>query len=120
MPKFIERVISWNSKRYSQIFSSALTFSLLDEENLELLDAEQAVDKVDALVDIIYVATGALWKLGLNAEQIERALMIVCDSNDSKSVAKTDPHIKANTDKGSSFIPPENRLQLILDEAGIQ
>lgn len=43
------------------------------------------------------------------------ALSIVCDSNDSKAVKKTDPSIKANIDKGVSFVPPEARLQALLD-----
>jgi len=53
---------------------------------------------------------------GLSEALFNKAMLIVCDSNDSKSVKKTDPSVKANIDKGSSFIPPEPRLQLILQE----
>lgn len=44
------------------------------------------------------------------------AMHIVCDANDSKSVQKVASNIKANIDKGSSFVPPEARLQALLDE----
>ena len=49
-----------------------------------------------------------------NSESLE-ALYIVCDSNDSKSVKKTESHIKANDgDKGVYFQPPEPRLTALL------
>ncbi len=44
------------------------------------------------------------------------AFEIVCDSNDSKAIKRTAPDVKANIDKGSSFVPPEARLQALLDE----
>jgi hypothetical protein len=43
------------------------------------------------------------------------ALDIVCDSNDSKAVKKTPIGIKANIDKGETFVAPEARLQALLD-----
>lgn len=55
--------------------------------------------------------------LRLNSDQLLRAMHVVCDANDSKSVKKTDPTKKANDgDKGANFISPEPRLQEILDE----
>ena len=44
------------------------------------------------------------------------AMHIVCDANDSKAVKKVASDVKANIDKGSSFVPPEARLQALLDE----
>lgn len=60
----------------------------------------------------------------LNVYAIERdfdisaydAMIIVCDANDSKAVQKVAPDVKANIDKGESFVPPEARLQALLDE----
>lgn len=56
--------------------------------------------------------------MGLNLDQCYRALLVVCDSNDTKSIPKdkVDPSVKANQDKGQLFIAPEPRLQKILDE----
>jgi len=54
---------------------------------------------------------------GLTSEEFVEALLVVCDSNDSKSIKKTDSHIKANAgDKGAYFVPPEPRLQAIIDK----
>lgn len=112
----IKRIINWNSNRYEQEYNHHLTCNLLLEEVNELTVARNPVDKIDALVDIIYVATGALWKLGLNEEQIYRAIEIVCDSNDSKKVEKVDSSIKANIDKGDSYVSPTERLTLLWKE----
>ena len=54
-------------------------------------------------------------KMGLTATEIEQAVSIVCDSNDTKSATKTPAHSKASIDKGPMFVGPEQRLQEILD-----
>lgn len=54
--------------------------------------------------------------MGFNLSESMNAMMIVCISNDTKSYKKTPAHIKANSgDKGSDYIPPEPRLQAIID-----
>lgn len=178
------RVAAWNAARYEQEYSNTLAVSLLREEYDEWLHSVTAVDKLDALCDITYVALGIVWKanvhpsmfgvafsnslttvnmlvdsfelnpayfigslidvleyeadypvaqsttniialslaqalsMGLSEEQFIEALLVVCDSNDSKSVKKVASDIKANTgDKGVGFIPPEPRLLEILAKA---
>ena len=67
----------------------------------------------------LYMAASMLYahtQLGLSGAQFARALEAVCDSNDTKPIVKTASHIKANKDKGTSFIPPTAALQAILDE----
>jgi len=115
MQAIIKRVIHWNSERYDQEFDHRLTRNLLQEEVLEFEEATKDVDRLDALVDTIYVALGAMWKLKLNAEQIEAAILIVCDANDTKTATKTASNIKASIDKGEGFIAPETRLQEVLN-----
>lgn len=59
--------------------------------------------------------------MGLKTAEILEALLIVCDSNDSKSVKKTASDVKANgNDKGAFFIAPEPRLQAILDRVEVR
>jgi len=111
----ISRIINWNKARYPQKFVKNLQMQLLVEEVEEFIYANKEIDELDALIDIVYVAIGAMWKLGLSAGEITKAIHIVCDSNDSKVVVQTAPHIKANIAKGPEFIPPEPRLQEILD-----
>lgn len=113
---FIARIVNWNKARYNQEHISDLTFKLISEELDEFVNSTEEVDELDALIDIVYIAIGAMWKMGLSTGQIFDAIHIVCDSNDSKSVAKTSAHIKANIDKGPNFVKPESRLQELLDE----
>ena len=55
---------------------------------------------------------------GLTTDEVMEAILVVCDSNDSKSIKKVQSHIKANAgDKGPYFVAPEPRLQAILDRA---
>jgi len=113
---FFKRIADWNDARYKRVFDKVLTHSLLAEEVLELQEAQHEVDVLDALADITYVAIGAMHKLGLSELDIYKAIHAVCDANATKSVTKTPSHIKANTTKGEDFVPPEARLQEILDE----
>lgn len=55
---------------------------------------------------------------GFTADDVLKALFIVCDSNDSKSVQKTAANVKANIDKGEGFIQPEPRLSALLETVG--
>ncbi len=114
--KVYERVINWNAQRYDQEHVKALTTSLLREEVQEFSDAFEDVHMLNALCDLIYVSYGAMWKLGLNADQIERAIYAVCDSNDSKEIVKTIAARKANVFRGEAFAPPEPILTKILEE----
>ena len=112
----IKRIISWNNQRYPQVYCHNLQAALLEEEVREFEEAVLSSDRLDALADIVYVAIGAMWKLGLDHDGILRAMHIVCDSNDSKSATRTAPNVKANKDKGSEFIPPEPALRALLKE----
>lgn len=69
------------------------------------------------LYHILAVAGSQALCMGLTIEQYEAAMLVVCDSNDSKSVKKTASDVKANDgDKGVYFTPPEPRLQAILNQ----
>jgi predicted HAD superfamily Cof-like phosphohydrolase len=119
----IDRICKWNEARYSQHYNHKLTDQLLREELDELFEAYKAKDKVemvDGLVDIIYVAVGALWKMGLDAEAIHAAISIVCDSNDTKTVERVSSDTKANLNKGNDFIPPTEALKKLLHKKGIK
>ena len=59
--------------------------------------------------------------MGLNQEESFMALVVVCDSNDSKSIKKTASHIKANDgDKGPYFVAPEPKLLAIIAKAELR
>jgi hypothetical protein len=113
---FVERVVDWNNLRYTQEYDKELLLSLLDEEINEFFTAITEVDQLDALIDIIYISIGGMWKMGLTKNQIVTAINIVCDSNDTKSISKTASNVKANINKGVNYQPPEPQLEALLDE----
>lgn len=166
------RIISWNAARYPQVFNKELQYNLAfgpDGEVQEYFDAANAVDRLDALGDIYFVAVGGMWKAGLTNQSILKAIQAelgtgtpvatfeeceaefdrdpvtgfaklivrvmfeangmgldgvkfllavnaICDSNDTKPAVKTDPSVKANIDKGATYVPPTEALQAILAE----
>lgn len=66
-----DRCILWNSQRYEQEYDYDLAARLLLEETEELFQANGPISKMDAVGDIIFVAMGVFWKLGLNEEQVK-------------------------------------------------
>lgn len=71
MPNIVQKCIAWNAARYDQAYDWELAGKLLTEETMELFRAEDPIDKLDAIGDIVFVAIGVFWKLGLREEQIE-------------------------------------------------
>lgn len=69
MISIYERVAKWNSLRYERVYDKDLTLALLIEELNEAQTAATFIDHVDGLCDIIYVAYGAIWKLGTAHKQ---------------------------------------------------
>ena len=73
------------------------------------------VDRLDKACDAVVYAIGSMTKLGLDAQQITKALNIVMVANNAKLINKTvDSSGKLN--KPSDFKGPEEALQKILDE----
>jgi hypothetical protein len=69
-----ERVIKWNAARYDQVYDYNLARDLLTEEINELFDAQTNVDIMDACGDIVFVAIGVFWKLGIDTSNIHNIL----------------------------------------------
>ena len=72
------------------------------------------VDRLDKAIDAIVFAIGSIAKLGLNVEQIHRAIGAVTEANLQKLSMPKDEHGKLMKPKG--FVGPEAKLQSILDE----
>lgn len=84
---------------------------------IDVLESEPDYPVEQAMMNIVALATAQAFSMGLSYQQFIDALMVVCDSNDSKSVKKVASDIKANAgDKGSLFIAPEPRLLAILEQ----
>jgi len=80
------------------------------EDLLRLSD----VDRMDKAIDAIYFAIGSMHKLGLSPYQIVEGIQVVHEANVAKSTKKDD---QGKIIKGKSFIPPEAKLQEILDKS---
>jgi hypothetical protein len=55
--------------------------------------------------------------LGLTHKECKEAMLIVCDSNDSKTIEKVSSEVKANINKGAYFVAPEPKLNALLEKA---
>lgn len=80
------------------------------------LEHETDLPEEVSLAVMVNLCFVQMQSMGLSLEQCYKALSVVCDSNDSKSIKKTASDVKANTDKGSFFVAPEPRLQGVLNE----
>lgn len=56
-----------------------------------------------------------LESLVFSSESALAIIRAICDSNDTKIVKKTASNVKANIDKGKSYIPPTEAIIAILD-----
>lgn len=91
MQHYVERVIAWNAARYPQQSNHELSMKLLTEELGEFCDAQTEVEALDAIGDTMFVAIGALWKIGCSAEDIKEAFdaLLTYDQNQVALVDKT-------------------------------
>lgn len=111
----IKRTIQWNQCRGNtpDTLNWKLEIDMLQEELNELEEAEQDVDKFDALLDLWFVTMGALAKMGLSAEQIAEGYEAVLMANESKADTK---NAQGKITKPANFVGPEAQLQIILDK----
>jgi predicted HAD superfamily Cof-like phosphohydrolase len=111
----VERTIEWNSTRGNtpDTLDWALEIAMLQEELDELKAAHLPVDRFDALLDLKFVLTGTLGKMGLSAEKIIDGYEAVLTANESKSATKD---VYGKITKPMNFQGPEPKLQLILDK----
>jgi len=77
-------------------------------------DELQDVDRLDKHLDAIVFAFGSIFKLGLSPQETMKALSVVAEANMQKLTVGTDSEGKQM--KPKDFIPPEDKLQKILDK----
>lgn len=98
-----------------------ITVKALEEEVSEFIEASHNADyigQIDAMIDLQYFAMGALYKLGLTADQINRCCSAVHEANMTKKRG-----IKASRGDGSAadavksvdWVGPEQRIGAILE-----
>jgi hypothetical protein len=85
-----------------------------DREKAGLLLEVSEVEWLDHLCDLEFILHGSKCKLGLTPQQDVASINVVLSANNQKLSAGQDDHGKQR--KPIGFVPPEQRLQLILDE----
>jgi hypothetical protein len=96
-----DRVAPINSSRW-------LHFNLILEETEELLHANHVVDQVDACIDIIYLALGALAEIGVT--DIDTLFDIVHEANMSKVTSDIECREDGKILKPAGWVAPEKKL----------
>ena len=126
--EFINAVINFNKEilgiqqriiRGMQETEQEITLKCLAEELAELkqaIDNASIVDQVDAIVDLVYFAFGALYKIGLTPEQINACCMAVHSANMSKKRGVNAKRATGAADavKPKGWVSPEDRISKIL------
>lgn len=96
------------------IVAIALTGHPEDTTNIPSNYEFTDVARLDKACDAVVFAVGSMAKLGLNPQQITRALNIVMQANFTKLAMPKDSHGKLT--KPADFTGPEPKLQEILNE----
>lgn len=130
MPSFAHKVVDFNQTVLKikpriqgplSVPEFEITVKALKEEVEEFIAASQAVDyigQIDALIDLQYFAMGALYKLGLTADQINRCCTAVHDANMTKRLGvkwSRGDGSAADAIKPADWVAPEQRIGEILE-----
>lgn len=115
--KNVRSICIWYDTRFDRRLVPEQVAHLLYEECHEFDASTEPHEQLDALADIIFVAIGAMWKMGLDEDQIDTAVQAICRSNHTKSPARIEPNQKYSSEgKGEHYVPPTEELLKILEE----
>jgi len=106
---FVELSKNSNPKEISRIITS---YALIGDSVIS------DVERLDKACDAVVFAVGSMAKLGLNPQEITKALNIVMQANFQKLNCPKDECGKLT--KPADFVGPEAELQKLLDSRGIR
>ncbi len=121
--EFNQRVLKIEPRRIGALPPAEydITVKSLKEEVEEFQEAHvkgDIIGGIDALVDLMYFAVGALYKKGLTAESIVDCMTAVHEANMEKKLgvnARRGDGSAADAIKPEGWVAPEERIALILD-----
>ena len=97
-----------------------LSLIQLREEIDELEQATTATDEADAIIDLMYFANGALYKMGITPPMFGSATTIVHQANMTKAAGKKASRgydgSAVDAVKPADFIPPETLLAVLFND----
>lgn len=109
----VNDICTWNYTRGNAVFDEKLEYEMLLEELVEFYEATTAVDRADALADIIFVAVGSLYKLTGSAHKAESIMAEVITANFKKGSTKDE---NGKIVKPQDFVGPEKEIAKILED----
>lgn len=117
---FVAMGVVWkfDSKLDSSVADSArdLVLSCVELDSIDLVYAVCSAWKTGTMLPdtamfyIVELCRIEASLLGYTNEEFEAALLVVCDSNDTKEIKKTAPNVKANISKGVGYVAPTEGL----------
>lgn len=102
-----------------QEFEDAYNGCMADDDTIKKeYETPYIVAMSDALIDNIYFAIGGLYKLGLTADQIRRAMDAVHDCNVQKKAGQNAKRATGAADavKPDGWVGPEEKIRAIIME----
>jgi len=97
-----------------------LSLIQLREEIDELEESTTATDEIDALLDLMYFANGALYKMGITPPIFGSAATIVHQANMTKAAGKKAARgysgSAVDAVKPADFVPPEGLIAVLIND----
>lgn len=97
-----------------------LSLIQLREEIDELEESTTATDEIDALLDLMYFANGALYKMGVTPPVFGAASTIVHEANMTKAAGKKASRgysgSAVDAVKPADFVPPETLIAVLIND----
>ena len=97
-----------------------LTAIQLREEVDELMESTTPTDELDALIDLVYFAYGAMYKMGVTPPLFGAAATIVHNANMTKAAGKKASRgydgTAVDAVKPADFIAPESLISVLIND----
>ena len=98
------------------IDSSSIQPVFFIRAQIDIMATDLDYPLIRSVAFIVLSAIAQMMHMGLTTDQVNEALLIVCDANDTKTVTKLGAADKGFGDgKGAYFAPPEPRLKKLLE-----
>lgn len=121
---FNQRVLNIGPRGISMLSVGEFDISVkcLEEEVREFQEAQESGDiigSVDSMIDLMYFATGVLYKIGLTPDSINACMSAVHEKNMEKKLGvnyRRGDGEAADAVKPENWVGPEEEISRILDE----
>ena len=85
------------------------------EEFISATESGDMIGAIDALLDGMYFAIGALYKMGLTVDQMEKCMTVIHEANMKKTKGRTKRDNDLDATKPEGWVSPEEAIGRILE-----